>query len=564
MGQAIRWVKWMFSTGVLIAIGLLAGCTLTFSFDEDSVTVSQPTAALDRPVIVTATFIAAPTSPPPTTIMVQPTAVPNCTVQADWPVYTVVAGDTVSNLARRTGSTPAALVQANCLADANLIAVGQRLQVPVLPPPPTALPPVTLPVRQGSISVSPFLTADAGNFLLQGGGIVSFRWDGLPLDGSVTRVDWEMVSASGNGGRIPLGADDIPGDGFAVTWLVPVRFEGTIEAIGRWSTGQTFVPEFAPLLYSNDPNDPEGNLLFITPTLNYDGSIYTVPSRQNLTITWPTAPRDAAYIIFTWSPGDRVNPPVTISTDRNLADGAATIWQVEPGIVGIVSAEAYWADGMRYSYANAITLFGSLNNAGGLGFEQPPQIAVDFHPGMVAGFMEDGFPRQRRQVYSHAGGDGLFYAAVHLGAGGFMQQPALGTLGCDVQPMSAAAHHPVYVVIGDDQFFHLCAGVTGKAVELAAQPQADDETGPGEAEVRDDSDGGGQAGTHSREVVGLHPDVTGGERLPPVLFNVAAPTAEVHRASVEVDVSFDGVVKADNAVIALHEVQPAERAHDAR
>lgn len=365
MRQSRHFLQWGVVVVLMLGAGAMTGCSLTFTMDDDSITVSQPTTVIERPGIVTATPIIAPTNLPPTATRVQPTAVPNCTVRTDWPAYTVVAGDTLGMVARRTGSTSTALVQANCLADANLIAVGQQLRVPSLPLPPTALPPLTLPIRQGSISVSPFLMADAGNFVLQGGSVVTFRWEGLPLDGIVTRVDWEMVSASGNGGRIPLGADEIPGDGFAVTWLVPIRFEGTIEALGRWSNGQTFLPEFAPLLYANDPADPDSHTLFITPTLNFDGTTYTVPSRQPLTITWPTAPLNAAYIVFTWSPGDRVNPPVTISTDRNLTDGTAATWQVEPGSVGIVSAEAFNADGTRYTYATGLTLYGSLNNAGG-------------------------------------------------------------------------------------------------------------------------------------------------------------------------------------------------------
>jgi LysM repeat protein len=44
-----------------------------------------------------------------------------CTPRTDWPVYTVVAGDTLAKIARITTSTVAALASANCLADANRI-----------------------------------------------------------------------------------------------------------------------------------------------------------------------------------------------------------------------------------------------------------------------------------------------------------------------------------------------------------------------------------------------------------------------------------------------------------
>lgn len=70
-----------------------------------------------------------------TTIVVNnPLAAPTaCTPRADWPLYTVVAGDTLASIARRTGTSIAALTAANCLADTNVISAGQSLRVPALP-----------------------------------------------------------------------------------------------------------------------------------------------------------------------------------------------------------------------------------------------------------------------------------------------------------------------------------------------------------------------------------------------------------------------------------------------
>lgn len=63
--------------------------------------------------------------------------VPDCTPVMDWPLYTVVQGDTLYKIATRHGTTWKNLANANCLANPNLIYVGQGLHVPPTP----SLPP---------------------------------------------------------------------------------------------------------------------------------------------------------------------------------------------------------------------------------------------------------------------------------------------------------------------------------------------------------------------------------------------------------------------------------------
>ena len=53
-----------------------------------------------------------------------------CRPRNDWAAYVVVRGDTLSRIARRFGTTVAALTSGNCLTNANFIYVGQRLRVP--------------------------------------------------------------------------------------------------------------------------------------------------------------------------------------------------------------------------------------------------------------------------------------------------------------------------------------------------------------------------------------------------------------------------------------------------
>jgi hypothetical protein len=56
-----------------------------------------------------------------------------CTPRFDWPEYSVVAGDTLSEIALRANSSVAELAAANCLSDTRLIHVNQRLYVPQIP-----------------------------------------------------------------------------------------------------------------------------------------------------------------------------------------------------------------------------------------------------------------------------------------------------------------------------------------------------------------------------------------------------------------------------------------------
>jgi|GEM_PF-4391292 len=65
----------------------------------------------------------------------------NCSVRQDWLLYTVQAGDTLAAIARRSNSNVNELVVANCLTDANALAVGQQLRVPTIDSPvPTVTP----------------------------------------------------------------------------------------------------------------------------------------------------------------------------------------------------------------------------------------------------------------------------------------------------------------------------------------------------------------------------------------------------------------------------------------
>ncbi|MCA9984678.1 MAG: LysM peptidoglycan-binding domain-containing protein, partial [Anaerolineales bacterium] len=125
----------------------------------------QPTIVLEVPDPLPATATAEPTVTPTEAATAEPTVTnepateptvaataattvaqaPDCQPPADWIEYNVVFGDTLAELARRTGSSVAALSEANCLDNPNRITVGLKLRVPRQPDPLPTPPPATLP-----------------------------------------------------------------------------------------------------------------------------------------------------------------------------------------------------------------------------------------------------------------------------------------------------------------------------------------------------------------------------------------------------------------------------------
>jgi LysM repeat protein len=142
---------------VCACLSVLVIALLTSSSDQKQVVVQPPTA------FVIATIFPPVNTPTPQLTMTSSTGntstntsggVPStCTVRTDWPLYTVVTGDTLGSIAQRTNSTINALATANCLNNPDSIQVGQQLRVPVLPIPPTISP--TLIAGSPQIVLSP-------------------------------------------------------------------------------------------------------------------------------------------------------------------------------------------------------------------------------------------------------------------------------------------------------------------------------------------------------------------------------------------------------------------------
>jgi len=97
-------------------------------------TIPVPGAATSTPTGTPTQPPATPTVPPATTPVSTPdgtpAATPSATATAGPKYHTVELGDTLAKIARAYGVTSAAIVEANSLASADLIYVGQRLLIP--------------------------------------------------------------------------------------------------------------------------------------------------------------------------------------------------------------------------------------------------------------------------------------------------------------------------------------------------------------------------------------------------------------------------------------------------
>ncbi len=341
---------------VLLMLLLLVsgGCNLTVNVGDNPPTLptsTQPNAIVERPTNKPPTMTPLPIA----ATAIPPTIAPTCTPRADWPLYKVVTGDTLGRIAVRAGSSTVELIQANCLTNANLISVGQSLHVPRQPTPPTTIPPTLTPTivsqQIGSISVSPYIVADAGNFALNGGTTITISWVGGPAD--AIRTDFFQRGFDGSMGLIST--DTNASDGLSTTWVAPVKFQGELTASAIRADGSHVSPIFTPTVYVNDPY-AASNAITLNPYLRSDGDTYFVEPNTSIALIWQAAPSVSTRVDFTFSPADRTKQPFLLGSDNNMENGASVSVKFAPGDLGTVSAEAFRSDGTRITFGKGITV----------------------------------------------------------------------------------------------------------------------------------------------------------------------------------------------------------------
>lgn len=120
------------SAGAIVRANRLANSDVIYPGQR--LTIPVPGAATSTPTTTPTQPPATPTVPPATTPVSTPdgtpAATPSATATAGPKYHTVELGDTLAKIARAYGVTSAAIVEANSLASADLIYVGQRLLIP--------------------------------------------------------------------------------------------------------------------------------------------------------------------------------------------------------------------------------------------------------------------------------------------------------------------------------------------------------------------------------------------------------------------------------------------------
>ncbi len=108
-----------------------------------------------------------------------PTGTPGCEPRKDWKLtYTVQPNDALARIAERYGTYANTLAQANCIADPNVISVGQVLRVPG----------DVQPADQVYDCNWTLLTPQNGTLAISGSGTLTFDWRGPRAPRNLIRI----------------------------------------------------------------------------------------------------------------------------------------------------------------------------------------------------------------------------------------------------------------------------------------------------------------------------------------------------------------------------------------
>jgi len=352
-----RSARWLVALAALMLAAL--ACNLAGGGAATPVPTPFPTATLPAltpspQVTATPQFVIVTATPTPTggAVINRTLAAPtlaNCTPQTTWPAYTVVAGDTLSRIAERVGSTVAQLATANCLSNTGLIFVGQRLYVPALPATqaPVATQDPNQPTFRENLAVQPFWLDSASRAVTYSETVRVNAGEVLNAD----VVDFYVNDPAG-GPAVFMGQDVDPWDGAFIDYSFPAAGSYVFQAMARNDRAQrpstTFSVRYDPNFV---PPGGQRNQLTIAPVLGLDGSFHRLAAGSTVTITWPDAPVGALRVNFTLAPtgtgtGQQAQ---TIGSDLSPADGSAITWGVTVSGSGHIQGVAQMPDGSTQS-----------------------------------------------------------------------------------------------------------------------------------------------------------------------------------------------------------------------
>ncbi|MFW5696181.1 MAG: LysM peptidoglycan-binding domain-containing protein [Phototrophicaceae bacterium] len=265
-----------------------------------------------------------------------------CTPRTDWLLYTVASGDTLGDIASRANTTAVELMQGNCLANPNLITVGQQMRVPRLPvarPIPTSTPP---PLPRGAVNVQPLKRIENGTYVLPSQTSVTLSWDSVPAGASEVRFysvptgtnTWDCC-------RSLLGIDNTVSAGQAsVQWMTPRSGPlGFLAAEALGPTGTSLIISESRLAYVEDPASQVGGVSIDQQIVADAGNIFLLRG-ATATLRYLEAPSGLAQVRFVLiAPGGSGEQLIAI--DDNPQDGWRAQWTIPAGVRGTLQAQGY-------------------------------------------------------------------------------------------------------------------------------------------------------------------------------------------------------------------------------
>ncbi len=252
--------------------------------------------------------------------------------------YTVVAGDNLSRIAARFGTTVAALVQANKIVNPNLIFVGQVLIIPggtVPVPQPTAVPgqPTAVPGQPTTVpqptQPAPTPVPSPAGFEL-GGHVESFAYPNLMRQAGMT---WVKRQVRYNLGDSPQGVAGLISQAHSQGFRVLLGIVGSPAQLGAGGTG--YMDQYAGYLAGVAALGPDAIEVWNEPNLDRE---------------WPRGQINPAtytqMLSKAYSAIKRANPSVMVisgapaPTGAEGAFGTDRVWNDDRYIRGMAAAGA--------------------------------------------------------------------------------------------------------------------------------------------------------------------------------------------------------------------------------
>lgn len=109
---------------------------------------------------------------------------------------------------------------------------------------------ITATAEEGLISFSPYIFADAGNFILRTGEQVTLVWEDFPAG---ARQYHFFLKSTDYDASLNLGMDNDPADGVEIVWQVPANITGELYGIAIYQDGYTVATFVSSTVYSRDP-----------------------------------------------------------------------------------------------------------------------------------------------------------------------------------------------------------------------------------------------------------------------------------------------------------------------